>query len=56
MNGVYAVVICFFIVGSLVGCGDGGNQVSTQDEMKAHVEKYGDTALAPAESSDPTPK
>ena len=50
MKGLCAVVF-FFFIGSVSGCGDAGNNVATQDEMKAHVEKYGDTALDPAAST-----
>ncbi len=37
-----------------VGCGDGGGVVATEDEMKAHAEKYGDLSLDPAASTDIT--
>jgi hypothetical protein len=51
MNGVYALVFSFLLFATTAGCGGEGNQVSTQDEMKAHVEKYGDTTLDPAAST-----
>lgn len=40
---------------SLVGaCSEGGGVVATDDEMKAHAEKYGDLSLDPAASTDIT--
>ncbi len=51
MNRVFAGLVCFFVICTVAGCGDAGNQVTTQDEMKAHVEKYGDTALDPGAST-----
>ncbi len=38
----------------VVGCGDGGGVVATEDEMKAHVEQHGDLKLDPAASTDIT--
>lgn len=35
----------------LVGCGNDGGVVATDDEIKAHVEKHGDLKLDPAASS-----
>ncbi len=57
MNRFCAAFLLLFVAISMVGCGGDGNTTATQDEMKAHVEKYGDTALDPsASSSDPLPK
>ncbi len=41
-----------FIISAIVGCGESGGVVATEDEMKAHVEKYGDLELDPAASTD----
>lgn len=45
-------LILLFMFNLLGGCDDGGGVVATQDEMKAHAEKYGDLGLDPAASTD----
>jgi hypothetical protein len=44
-------VFLLFVFSVVVGCGDRGGVVATDDEMKAHVEKYGDQKLDPAAST-----
>lgn len=50
--GHVALLLFFFSV--VLGCGDQGGVVATEDEMKAHVEKYGDLSLDPAASTEIT--
>jgi hypothetical protein len=47
--GRVAILLSLF---SAVGCGDRGGVVATEDQMKAHVEKYGDLSLDPAASTE----
>lgn len=36
----------------MIGCGEQGGPVATEDEIKAHVEEHGDLGLDPAASTD----
>jgi hypothetical protein len=44
-------VFLLVVFSAVVGCGGQGGVVATDDEMKAHVEKYGDQKLDPAAST-----
>lgn len=43
-----------FLLNLVVGCGDGGGVVATQDEMKAYAAEHGDESLPPGSSTDIT--
>ncbi len=51
MRRVCAFLMFFAVLVPLVGCGDGGNKVSSQDDLKAFAEQYGDTKLDPTAST-----
>lgn len=45
-------VFLLLVFSVVVGCGEQGGVVATDDEMKAHVEKYGSESLDPGASTD----
>jgi hypothetical protein len=51
MQRFLSFLLCLSVLGALVGCGDDGNKVATQDELKAFAEQYGDTKLDPTAST-----
>lgn len=46
-------VLSLFVLIAVVGCGDKGGAVATDDEIKAHVEKHGDQFIDPSLPSPP---
>jgi len=47
------LVMLLFVLSVVAGCGDKAGVVATDDEIKAHVEKYGDQYTDPSKPSPP---
>lgn len=45
------VLLLLLLSNMMVGCGEQGGVVATEDEMQAHVEEHGDLSLDPAAST-----